>query len=630
MAASPEEILRNYWGFSGYKGSQERVIRSLQEGNDVLALLPTGGGKSICFQVPALAMEGICIVVSPLIALIQDQVQALKVKGIKAIGLTGGISQSDVDILLDNCIHGNYKFLYLSPERLQQPLVKERIQQMPVNLIAIDEAHCISEWGHDFRPAYRQCSVLRELHPNIPVIALTATATPKVAHDILLNLNMPQARVHKDSFNRKNIIFKVARRQDKDYAVKHILKNSTKSGIVYVRSRKDAETVSKTLNVNKITATFYHGGLSSLEKKKRLNEWLGNSVRIMVATNAFGMGVDKPDVAAIIHYQLPDSIENYYQEAGRAGRNGEQAQAILLTNDTDIERAKRQFLDTLPDVPYVKKVYGHLNTYFQIAYNEGIGEDFYVNLNSFCYRYSLNPGKTYATLKLLDQNGILSLMETSKETNKIQFIAHKEALFGWIGQHPKMGPIVQVVLRTYGGLFEFETKINLSLLSKKTKASEPFIDQTLKKLEKDGLARYKSTQHDLHFIYLKPREDEKTINTIAPHIEQLNITKQRKLQSLLNYVDNTQDCRIQLLLHYFGEKELEACGKCDVCTATKSQTASIQVKEGILRSLALGDKTSRELMKSMNLKEDDVLLSLRELLEDEELILKSNNTYGIK
>jgi len=631
MNKSPEEILQKHWGFSGFRGSQRKIIQSVLEGADVLALMPTGGGKSICFQVPALSREGICLVVSPLIALMQDQVQLLKSKKIKAIALTGGIPHREVDTLLDNCIHGNYKFLYLSPERLQQPLVKERIQQMRVNLIAIDEVHCISEWGHDFRPAYRQCALLRELQPNIPIIALTATATSKVVDDILLNLDIPKAKMYRDSFERGNIVFSVLNRQDKGYALKHLLGQNTKSAIVYVRSRKDAVLLARNLNQNETCSTYYHGGLSSLEKRKRLNDWLGNEVRIMVATNAFGMGVDKPDVQTVIHYQLPDSIENYYQEAGRAGRNGEPAHAVLLTNENDVERAKRQFLDTLPNLSYVKKIYGYLNTFFQVAYHEGPGKDFYLNLHTFCGRYDLDLGKTYTTLKLLDQNGIISLTETSKEMNTIQLIAHKEALFKWIGQHGKMGSVVQLLLRTYGGLFEFETKINLSLLSKKTLETPSYIDETLKKLEKDGLAHYKSIQHDLHLVFLKPREDDSTINPIAPYIDQLQSTKRRKLRSMLDYVNNTNQCRSQVLLDYFGERHSKACGKCDVCTEkAKGNNNTIVVKEKILSTLAQGDKTSRELVSATGLEEDTLLVSLKALLEDETLVLKSNNTYGIK
>ena len=631
MEKTPEDVLEKYWGFTSFKGSQKEIIRSLLGSDDILALLPTGGGKSICFQVPALIKDGICIVVSPLVALIQDQVQALKQKGIKAIGLTGGIAYHELDMLLDNCVYGNYKFLYLSPERLQQPLVQERIQQMNVNLIAVDEAHCISEWGHDFRPTYRQCSILKELHPNIPAVALTATATQKVAKDILRNLNFESPRTYRDSFERKNITFSVEHRQDKNYGILKALEGSKKSAIVYTRSRKDTVLLSKYLNQENSVSAYFHGGLANYEKQERLTSWLNNEIRVMVATNAFGMGVDKPDVGVVIHYQLPTSIENYFQEAGRAGRNGDEAKAILMVNQNDLERTKKQLLDALPDISFTKKLYKKLNAFFQIAYGEGENEEFYLNLNTFCERYELHPGRAYSTLKLLDQNGIISLVESSKEMNAIQMIARKEELFTWIGQHSKMGHIVQVLLRTYGGLFEFETKINLSLLCKKTNETQQYINETLKKLENDGLAIYKSTQHDLAITFLQPREDEKTINPIASNIDKLNKTKREKLQSMLDYVKNTSVCRTIVLLQYFGEKNIGPCGKCDVCLKAKNNSDIVQQTKGVIIDiLSLEPKTSRELTKLMNYDESHILESLKELLEDGELKLNSDNTYGIK
>ena len=403
-------VLQQYWGYDDFRGSQRKIIDTVISGQDVLALMPTGGGKSICYQVPALAMEGICIVVSPLVALIQDQVAQLKKRNIKAIALTGGIRSNEVNDLLDNCVFGNYKFLYLSPERLQQTVVRERIQQMNVNLIAIDEAHCISQWGNDFRPAYLECSILKELAPQTPTIALTATATPRVVDDIVENLELKEVRIFKDSFSRSNIAFKVRRSEDKLYQLKKYMEKIPGSGIVYVRSRKMSISLANFLINNGVSASFYHGGIPKSDKEEKLNRWLNGKDRVMVATNAFGMGVDKPDVRLVIHYQIPDSLESYFQEAGRAGRDGEPSTAIILTSKEDADRAKQQFLSTLPDVGFVKTVYSKLNNYFQISYGELISEPQAFKFNEFCSRYAFNPNMAFNALRILDQNSVLSFL----------------------------------------------------------------------------------------------------------------------------------------------------------------------------------------------------------------------------
>ncbi|MEO0902186.1 MAG: ATP-dependent DNA helicase RecQ, partial [Bacteroidota bacterium] len=356
MLNKAKSILNTFWGHPDFRGSQAKIIESILNREDTLALMPTGGGKSICYQVPAMAMEGICIVVSPLVALIQNQVEALRNKGIKALALAGGISFEEVNNRLDNCLYGNYKFLYLSPERLQQPLIQERIKGMNVNLVAIDEAHCISQWGNDFRPAYLHCSILRELASKAPFLALTATATPRVVEDIVQNLKLASANIFKDSFSRNNIILSVEPRENKQFRLKQILSSNTSSAIVYVRSRKMSIRLSEFLSQSGLSASFFHGGLSRIEKEGRLKQWLGNKIQIMVATNAFGMGVDKPDVRTVIHYQIPDSLESYFQEVGRAGRDGKPSKAFLLTNAADKTLAKQQFLESLPDATFLKKL----------------------------------------------------------------------------------------------------------------------------------------------------------------------------------------------------------------------------------------------------------------------------------
>lgn len=631
MQKDPRTILEHYWGFGSFKGSQKTIIDSVLAERDVLALLPTGGGKSLCFQLPALCKEGICIVISPLIALIQNQVEVLKEKGIKAIALTGGISFEEVNNLLDNCLYGNYKFLYLSPERLQQELVRDRIQQMNVNLIAIDEAHCISQWGHDFRPAYLECSTLRELLPNVPIIALTATATEAVAKDIVESLTLTDPLVVKDSFARNNIAFSVSWEEDKRYRLKQLCSNLDHSAIVYVRTRRSAQALATFLQTNGCSSSYYHGGLSKQEKKKRLDLWLSNKVKTMVATNAFGMGIDKPDVSLVVHYQIPDCIENYFQEAGRAGRNGKPARAILLTNNSDIEQVKNQFLSVLPDIPFLKLVYNKLNNYFQIPYGEGHNERFQLNFNAFCETYWLNPLITYNAFRILDQNSVLALSEAFSKKTTLRFICDKEQLFDYLDNNRDLAVIVQTVLRTYGGVFEFDTKINTVLVAKKAGVSEDKVLAVLKKLQTDQVIEYDERNSDLEITFLVPREDDSTINVFAKRVKALNSLKIRNVDAILSYIKNTKTCRNIQLLHYFGETQATECGRCDICKAKKELNVNLTtfVSEEIVRQLNIGAKSSRDLIKILPFNEDVVLIALRGLLENERIRINTRNEYEL-
>ncbi|MBD0776172.1 RecQ family ATP-dependent DNA helicase [Maribacter sp. ANRC-HE7] len=631
MQKDPQTILEHYWGFGSFKGSQKTIIDAVLAERDVLALLPTGGGKSLCFQLPALCKEGICIVISPLIALIQNQVEVLREKGIKAIALTGGISFEEVNNLLDNCLYGNYKFLYLSPERLQQELVRDRIQQMNVNLIAIDEAHCISQWGHDFRPAYLECSTLRELLPNVPIIALTATATEAVAKDIVESLTLTDPLVVKDSFARNNIAFSVSWEEDKRYRLKQLCSNLDHSAIVYVRTRRAAQTLATFLQTNGCSSSYYHGGLSKQEKKKRLDLWLSNKVKTMVATNAFGMGIDKPDVTLVVHYQIPDCIENYFQEAGRAGRNGKPARAILLTNNSDIAQVKNQFLSVLPDIPFIKLVYNKLNNYFQIPYGEGYDEYFQLNFNAFCEAYRLNPLITYNAFRILDQNSVLALSEAFSKKTTLRFIADKDQLFDYLDKNRNLAVIVQTLLRTYGGVFEFDTKINTVLVAKKAGVSEDKVLAVLKKLQTDQVIEYDERNSDLEITFLVPREDDSTINVFAKRVKALNSLKIRNVDAILSYIKNTKTCRNIQLLHYFGETQATECGRCDICKAKKELNVNLTtfVSEEIVRQLSIGPKSSRDLIKTLPFNEDVVLIALRGLLENERIRINTRNEYEL-
>ncbi|WP_291964600.1 ATP-dependent DNA helicase RecQ [Maribacter sp.] len=630
MNKTPKEILSKYWGFDSFRGSQEEIINAISNGQDVLGLLPTGGGKSLCFQVPALMTEGICIVISPLIALIENQVNNLQKLGIKAIGLKGGLKFAEIDKLLDNCIYGNYKFLYLSPERLQQELVQERIKAMNVSMFVIDEAHCISQWGHDFRPAYLGCSILRELHPAPPVIALTATATKRVSDDIIKSLHLTYPFVVKDTFFRKNIGFEVITTEDKNGRLKQHCQQIAHSAIIYVRSRRKAEELSRYLVQNNLKATFYHGGIDQKKKTERLNIWLEDKVQIMVATNAFGMGIDKPDVELIVHYQIPDSLENYFQEAGRAGRNGDFSKAILLTNTTDKILVKKQFIEILPDVAYVKMIYKKLNTYFQIGYGEFTETKFHLNFNEFCSIYKLNTLLTYNALQLLDRNSVISLSENFSKKITIKFVTEKDTLYRYIDNNLKLAEFIKVVLRTYGGLFEFDTQINTYLLSKKTSLSEALIHKNFEQLAKDEIIEYQSVSSDLEMVFLVPRDDDRTINMFAKNIEEQNQLKIEKVTKMLNFIENDTVCRSIQLLAYFGEVQENECGICDVCISQKTgNTHIVRAKIKIIQLLKEKSANSKELQVQLKVTQEVLIMAIQELLEDNIISLNTTNEYQL-
>lgn len=629
MLTNPKDLLEKYWGFTTFRGSQEKIINAVLNGKDVLALLPTGGGKSLCFQLPALALDGICIVVSPLVALIQNQVNSLQKKGIKAIALTGGIPFNEINNLLDNCIYGNYKFLYVSPERLKQEIVATRIQQMNVNLLVIDEAHCISQWGHDFRPAYLECSNLKTLAPNIPMIALTATATQQVVKDIETNLDYKDSLFIKDSFYRSNLAYKVLWDENKKGRLKQLFSGEEKSGIVYVRNRKNTIEISNFLNQNNLSATFFHGGLSKKEKEQKLDSWLANETNIMVATNAFGMGIDKPDVRLVVHYQIPDCIENYFQEAGRAGRDNQFSEVVLITNKTDEERLKKQFLSVLPDVKTLKVIYRKLSNFFQISYGEGHTIKQQLNFNEFCSRYSLNPLLAYNSLKVLDLNSVISLSEAYHIKTTIKFITSKEQLLNYLEKNESIALITQVILRTYGGIFEFETKIDTYLLAKKTGQKEELIISILKQLEKEEIITYQGKHSDLEITYLIPREDDHTINRFANKVVERNTIKKNQIKDMLSFINNDALCRSKLLLKYFGEDKSEDCGICDVCIANNTKPDFKKISKDILQLIHSKSFSSREIIQLLPYSETNLIYTLQQLLEKGYLKINSKNEYEI-
>ncbi|RMA64592.1 RecQ family ATP-dependent DNA helicase [Ulvibacter antarcticus] len=629
---TPIQILERYWGFTSFRSKQEEIINSLLDGRDTVALLPTGGGKSICFQVPALVNAGICIVVSPLIALMNDQVQSLKEKGIKALTISGGITPHDLSVLLDNAIFGNYKFLYLSPERLQLEMVQNAIKQMNVNLIAVDEAHCISQWGNDFRPAYKNITILREIRPLAPVIALTATATPEVLEDTISELHLELPNIFKDSFLRKNLSYRVLEEDDKLYRIQELLKNNPGSAIVYVRSRKSAVEVNNQLNHLGITSTFYHGGISAKDKDSRFQAWKNRRVSTMVATNAFGMGIDHPDVRFVIHIQLPESLESYFQEAGRAGRDGEYATAVIVFNSYDKILVQKQFIDSLATPKDLKTIYRNLHNYFQISYGEGEYEQFSFSFSNFCETYKLNTLLAYNALNTLDRLTIIQLTKEFGRRSILRFLVPSETLLDYFETDVKASIIGKTILRLYGGIFEAPTAVNLDLVSKKSGQNISDIISEVKKMEQKELLELTLHITDASLTFLVPREDDKTINVVAREVNALNEKKKNQVQAVLDYVANDTVCRNLQLVQYFGEKNSEACGVCSVCIKNNTPLSKKEVRDisdKIKNALKERPMSSRELSEKLIFTESEVVKVLELLMASEMIKVNNKNEYYI-
>jgi len=620
------QILQKYWKHDSFREPQEQIINTILEGNDAFVLLPTSEGKSVCFQVPGMLLEGICLVISPLIALMKDQVENLQKKEIKATALVSGISQNEIIDILDNCQFGNYKFLYLSPERLQHDWIVDRLKQLKISLIAIDEAHCVSQWGHDFRPAYLKISALKEVFPKTPFLALTASATAKVQEDIIKNLALHEPKIFKKSFERKNLAYHVIKTEDKLSKITQIVSRNKQSSIIYVNNRKACLEISGQLDHLGFSTTFYHGGLSYKEKEKNRLQWMENKVQIIVATNAFGMGIDKPDVKTVIHIHLPQNLENYYQEVGRAGRNGEKAFGILLTNSADIIVAKSQFLSVLPDKTFLKNVYIKLNNYFQIAYGEGYNESFSFNLNHFCFHYQFPIIKTYNSIQFLDRQGVITLQNLYSEKIDLQFIIPSKEVIRYISLHTNDEEIISTILRTYTGIFEMEISINPTLIAKKSNTTEKAVLAAIDRLQLSQVVNLKVHNNDSNITFNEVREDDLTINKISKFLENQNQLKEEKFNKVVAYVEDLTNCKNKLLLTYFNQDIQEDCGICSTCIS-KNRKSNTTIPLQIIELLKSGALNSKQIQNILSISSEETIFALQQLLEKNKVTINSHNKY---
>ena len=627
---TPVDVLKKYWGFTKFRQPQEAIINNVLKGNNTIVLLPTGGGKSLCYQVPALLLEGVCIVISPLIALIEDQVNSLKEKNIKAIALTSQRSFEETIVAFDNLQFGGYKFLYLSPEKLQNKLIQDKIKQLNVNLIAIDEAHCISEWGHDFRPSYLNLKLLKELHPKAPVIALTATATQQVLENIQQNLELNEVNIFKKSFQRDNLVYNVITTENVYGKLLQIVTKVKEPIIIYTNTRKQTKDVCNFLSRNNFKSSFYHGGLTAEDKKNAFNNWMQDITPIMVATNAFGMGIDKPNVRAVVHINIPNSLENFIQEAGRAGRDGKKAYSIILTNNAVLDQTIKNYNDNVPTPLFVSNIYNKLNQFFAISLGEIPQQLVNFSLQEFCAAYQLNILKTYNAIKVLERENILALDENYSKKSTLKFIISNHQIFNFLQNHPSKSDLIKLTLRSYGGIFEHYTTINEFTLSKKLNCSKKEIIEQFKELHSNGIVYYNFENTTSKLAFLVVREDKYTMNAITKNINQQNKLKLEKLEASIAYIKNKKTCRNTLLLNYFDEKVTESCGVCDNCLAKNPPKTSLDtVTSQIVTLLQTKPLTSQEITVILPFSDNDILNSLKILLEKNKLTITSQNKFKL-
>lgn len=573
----PQAILQKYWGYPTFRPLQQEIIEYVVAGHDTLALLPTGGGKSICFQVPALALEGVTLVVSPLIALMKDQVRQLRERGIVADAIYSGMRATDIDRILDNAVYGNTKLLYLSPERLKTQLAIERIRKMPLALLAVDEAHCVSQWGYDFRPPYLEIADIRQYHPQVPVIAVTATATPEVVIDIQQKLAFKaSSKVFQQSFVRDNLTYVIRESESKEQELLKILKGVSGTSIIYVRSRRLTQLIAEQLRRRNISATAYHAGLSHEDRDKRQAAWISGEARVVVATNAFGMGIDKPNVRSVIHYDLPDSPEAYFQEAGRGGRDGRPSYAVVLYQEEDALLLRQQYEISYPELKEVRRVYRALGSYLQLAIGSGKDESYDFDLADFSATFHLKARPTYFCLRILEKAGYIHLTEAFHQPAKLQFLIDKEQLYDYQLKNPPSGRIIKAILRQAQGIFTEPVKTREGTLANFLEIPLEHLQATFRKFHGEGIADYYPAKDKAQIIFLTERLDPDNLSFDLKTLEFLRERALHRINTMISYV-SLPICRSQQLLRYFGEADAPSCGKCDAClTNKKSALAAVQ------------------------------------------------------
>jgi len=618
------EILKSYWGYSEFRPLQEEIIQSALDDYDSLALLPTGGGKSICYQVPALVQDGLCLVVSPLIALMKDQVNDLRKKGIKASALISGMRNSEVDAILDNCIYSDIKFLYLSPERLKSDLVQDRLKQMKLNLIAIDEAHCISQWGYDFRPSYLELKEIRKLLPDTPILALTATATPEVVIDIQKQLAFEKERVFKASFLRSNLAYMVFEEEDKLNKLKLMLTKNQGSAIVYMRSRKACESLSAQIQKMGFSCTYYHAGLNMEIRQKRQEMWSRSEKRVIVATNAFGMGIDKPDVRLVVHLDIPESPEAYFQEAGRAGRDGNKSFSVLLYDKADIDKLKDRFLQQFPPIKEVKRAYSGLANYLQLAVGSALDQEYDFDLNEFASRFNLNAYNLTQCFKILELAGLLQFEQDSFLASRVQIVCNKSDLYHYELEHERESKVIKTLMRSNIGVLDSYVKINEAQIAKRLDEKVEYVRKVLEQLDQLGICSYLPHSSKPKVTYLRERQAEDKIGIPKEAYRFRKETMKKKLMAMVDFVKSDSICRTRFLLDYFGEKDASDCKVCDVCLAKAKQNESPKVLKQKLKDFLVEEKSLNQLELLLDDQRTKLLDTLREMIDEGEVQFESD------